>query len=74
MTFFVLLPILAFSLLADLAFRDRRLEVFFGGTALGSSVGLLLLVLAFSLALPLFFRWTMPTSSTSRATRLRKML
>jgi Zn-dependent protease with chaperone function len=64
MTFFVLLPILAFSLVADLAFRDRRLEVFFGGTALGSSVGLLLLVFAFSLALPLFFRWTMPTSST----------
>lgn len=62
-TFFVLAPILAFSAVTDLLFDDRRLEVFFGGTALGSSLGLLIAVGGLCATLPLFFRWTLPTST-----------
>ncbi len=62
MTMFVLCPILVFSLLTDLAFQERRLEVFFAGTALGTSIGLTLVVIALCITLPLFFRVTLPTS------------
>lgn len=64
MTAFVLLPLLMFALLADLAFLDRRMEVFFASTSLGSTLGLALAVLILCAGLPLFFRWTLPTSRT----------
>ena len=62
MTLFVVTPFLAMASAADLLALDRRVEIFFRETSLGITVGLLLLVVALCIALPLIFRMVMPVS------------
>lgn len=63
MVFFLLTPLLLFSVAVDLLYLDRQVELFFSVTSLGSTLGMILMALAMCLFLPLIFRWVLPTSS-----------
>lgn len=62
MALFVTTPILVFAGIADVVFLDRRLEVFFSGTSLGSLLGLGFMVLLLCAVLPVVFRLLMSTT------------
>ena len=62
MTLFVVAPFMALAAVADVLGLDRRAEVFFNETSLGTILGLLLLVVGLCVALPLIFRVVMPVS------------
>lgn len=62
MVAFVAVPFVMLAAAADLLATHRQLWVFFHVTTLGTTTGLLLLVLVLSLVLPLLFRWLMPVS------------
>jgi Zn-dependent protease with chaperone function len=62
MALFITTPVLMFAGIADVVFLDRRLEVFFSGTSLGSLVGLGFMVLVLCAVLPVVFRLLMCTT------------
>lgn len=62
MTAFVLVAILLLVAGVDLLFLDRRLELFFSATSLGASLGFIIVIVAFSVLLPLLFRVVMRAS------------
>jgi len=63
MVFLLVTLLLLLSLSIDLIYMDRRLELFFSATSLGSTLGMVLLALAMCVCLPLFFKWMMPISN-----------
>jgi Zn-dependent protease with chaperone function len=63
MVFFLVSLLFLLSLSIDLVYMDRSLELFFSATSLGSTLGVVLLVLGMCVCLPLFFKWMMPISS-----------
>ncbi len=63
MALFVTAPILLFAGVTDLAFLDRRAEVFLSGTSLGTTLGLGLMVLFLCAVMPLMFRLLLSTTS-----------
>lgn len=62
----VLAALFSFTLLLDLAFLSRELEVFFLVTGIGSTLALALLAFSACVALPLLFRFLLPTSQQLR--------
>ncbi len=64
MTVFVALPILLFAATLDVVESDRTMAVFLHGTSVGTTVGLLVTVAALSAALPILFRFVLPTRRT----------
>lgn len=63
MLVFVLVPILGFGLASEAVVLDRRAEVFLRATAIGSTIGLLGVVVVLCVALPLLFRFVLPLES-----------
>jgi Zn-dependent protease with chaperone function len=62
MTVFVVAAVLLFGIGLDVVAVHRGLEVFFHGTAIGATAGMLVMVVALTSALPILFRLVMPTS------------
>ncbi len=62
MVYFLSALFFLFSLATDFAFESRSLQVFVTGTAAGSTLGLLSMVLGLCIALPILFRFFMPTT------------
>ncbi len=63
MTVFVVAAVLMFGLALDWISSDRTLEVFVQATAVGATIGFLVMLAFLAAAMPLLFRLLLPTSS-----------